>query len=99
MKSPRGGYYRSCYQEYTHKQKLDRIQRKRKSETETVQASTSTYDESTVKRTSRYSVPGRDYEKCIICQSDKVSKENRRRLERLRKTEMDKASDTLVNAA
>ncbi len=69
---PRGGYHRACYQEYTHKHKLDRIQRKRKSETETAHTSTSTYDEPSTKRTSRSSVPGPDLEKCILCQCERT---------------------------
>ena len=93
---PRGCYYRNCYQWYTHKQKLERLKRKRELQNE-VPADTD--DSSRTTKSRRSAVPRTKLVQCVICQTSKTSKSPGVRYEPLTSLETMTASENLLQAA
>ena len=78
---PRGGYYRQCYQEYTHVNKRGRPQLADVTSNSNISVSHFTDDaffdtEPPVKRVSRSQIPPFHPYRCILCQKDKAVKNN-----------------------
>ena len=88
-----GCYHRKCYQSYTHKQHIERLQRKRKSEDSLKNTSNQPV------KSTRSAQQKTTLRKCIICQKDKINKTSGSRYEPLSDLQMLKASNTLKNAA
>ena len=93
---PRGCYHRNCYQWYTHKQKLERLKRKRELQNE-VPADTD--DSSRTTKSRRSAVPRTKLVQCVICQTSKTSKSPGVRYEPLTSLETMTASENLLQAA
>ena len=87
-----GCYHRKCYRSYTHKQHVERLQRKRKSEDSLKDTSNQ------IVKLARSSQQKTTLRKCIIHQKDKVNKTSGSRYEPLSDLLMFKASNTLKNA-
>ena len=87
-----GWYHRKCYQSYTHKQHIERLQRKRKSEDPLKDTSNQ------IVKLARSAQQKTTLRKCIIHQKDKVNKTSGSRYEPLSDLQMFKASNTLKNA-
>ena len=85
-------YHRKCYQSYTHKQHVERLQRKRKSEDSLKDTSNQ------IVKLARSAQQKKTLRKCIIRQKDKVNKTSGSRYEPLSDLQMFKASNTLKNA-
>ena len=88
-----GCYHRKYYQSYTHKQHIERLQRKRKSEDSLKNTSNQPV------KSTRSAQQKTTLRKCIICQKDKINKTSGSCYEPLSDLQMFKASNTLKNAA
>ena len=92
---PKGGYHRQCYQFYTNKGHLARLERKHQN---AASPFTMTTSESPNKRVCRSQLPRVDINKCIICQRDKFKRGTRSR-EPLTQNISDFGSQSLLRAA
>lgn len=95
-----GRYHRKCYQHYTNKTNLDRLKRKRENFGNDACSSvdSKTQDLPNPKRLSRSAVSATTYDTCLLCQTNKYSKQFKDN-EPLTNLETIQASETLVEAA
>ena len=96
---PRGGYHGKCYQVYTNKEKLERICKKRDRSQESGETKQDTGEENPNKHVSRAMISSLKSGTCIICQTDKCSKKNRRIQEALIHCPTIGARETLIKAS
>ena len=100
---PRGAYHRDCYQAYTHREHLERLQRRRSEGKSTCAPEAAEEKASEIgaaqRRTNLRSnrALSSNKLKCIICQQDKKDPRDRRKNETL--TKCTNLNDTLLNAA
>ena len=98
---PFGFYHRACYQSYTAKNLLERVEKRRKIEAEQL-LSTNQLDEDKKQLSNpclRKSIPTTDLKKCAICQDEKPDPKDRSRKESLRRCETMEAGTALLEAA
>ena len=105
-KGPIGQYHRSCFQRYTSKDHIQRILQtglKRHNFLENSQSTSGNIADDApplkVTRPSRRVISGTDLSLCIICQTDKIDQNNRRKKEQLTSCETQSACDTLRHSA
>ena len=97
---PFGMYHRNCYQNYTAKNVLDRVAKKRKiEEISSGDKDTSAIELQSDPRPTRSSLLATDMRKCAICQTEKTDPKDRRRAEKLTTCETMQAGRTLLKAA
>ena len=97
--SPRGGYHRRCYQDYTNKTNVLRLLRRKQAESSAVKKAipSSALSRSDNTRHVRSAFPVTNYRFCIICQKN-TSKQKRTK-SRLVSCELDTGANRLTKAA
>jgi len=97
---PFGMYQRNCYQNYTAKNVLNHVAKKRKiEEISSGEKDTSAIELQADPRPTRSSLLATDMRKCAICQTEKTDPKDRRREEKLTTCETMQAGRTLLEAA
>lgn len=100
---PFGFYHRTCYQTYSAKNLLERVEKRRKIEEQSLpneaNPSVMNKDEKPNPCIRRSSIPTTDLKKCSICQDEKPDSKNRRKKEKLTLCETMEAGTTLLDAA
>lgn len=92
---PFGSYHRKCYQSYTAKNVLDRLEKRKNTES----ASSIRTSEEPSQPLRRSSIPDNNIKLCAVCQDEKPDPKDRRRKEKLSRCETMEAGKNLEEAA